>query len=73
MLLDLIALKLIKVVKEWIKNQYINQDMSLMNIILMILIVTKRPIFLVLLQQMVVSEDKKAHYLLIYKNRIEKY
>ena len=73
MLLDLIALKLIKVVKEWIKNQYINHDMSLMNIILMILIVTKRPIFLVLLQQMVVSEDKKAHYLLIYKNRIKKY
>ena len=34
MLSDLIALKLIKVVKEWIKNQYINQDMSLMNIIL---------------------------------------
>lgn len=28
---------------------------------------------LVLLQQMVVSEDKKAHYLLIYKNRIKKY
>ena len=27
------------------KNQYINQDMSLMNIILMILIATKRLIF----------------------------